>query len=1234
MTNMPVNVSTAQTTLTYPGSGDYLYATADNAGSAGLWYKYSISGDSWSSISLTTGIVNTGATISPGPNNYMYGWAGYLGAGTNFYRYKIHYDNPGVFTSAVINLGNAVTFSTLAYSTTLNGQTISLDARAGNTPTPDGTWTSWQTGISSGGSIAALSGNRYIQYRANFGGSELSLTPTLNSVAINYSSYPSTGDLTSSIYNTGDSKNLITNINWTETGTTTNEIIKFQVRSASSLVGITSASWCGTSITCDGNSYFTVNNSSTALPSNHPLRSDNDDQYFQYKVFISTGGSYTPVLTSVTVQYVVNSPPEFDQTYGTDGLMASQSTTTDATLGLVQISYKVKDLDTDSGTTNPGYVTPSFEYNIGGGWVPITSQYLSVDATTNKSVSEASYTTYSLTWDAKAQIPDSFTSTAKIRVAVNDNEAANNVASTTSSNFVLDTTAPEVSFIIDGTAGTVIFNATDTSDILDYNLSNDSDFSSSTIGYGASSTVNYNPVWSLVEGTTSIFVYSVIRDIYGNTATTTSIGPSKPSVIDIRDVSSASKAQFKEFVLWPVYPSLEAEATFSKYELYRSTDNSSFSLLISITNPSINYYLDETVNGSTTYYYKVRYIDSDNDVSNFTSVVFDLPDGQGGTDSTPPTISSVVISDVKNTSAKVTWTTDELSNSRVDYGTTNSYGTQSSDQSFVTSHTVYLNNLSPDTQYYVRVKSTDVSTNIGTNDNVGASYTFTTVGGPVISGVTTSDLSDNSATIFWNTDTPTDGYVLYGTDPTLATYAEAGSGTIENSSTTPYQHKVIITGLSSEVRYYFKIKSTDEYSNLSLDDNNGQNYNFVTTYDAKPPLISEVDSPVKTANSAVITWKTDELSTSQVEYGIVASTSAGNYAHLTLNSSIPTIYHSMTLSAETNDTLSGTNELSKLTTYYYRVKSTDKAGNESVSEENTFTTPDTGQVIINNYSSGSSGGGGYVLPTKDETAPKISEINFNNITPFGATVVFKTDEDARGLVQYGITDKYGQNNSGIVFEKTHTITLKGLSMGTEYNFIVNAIDKSGNVSFSENKKFKTTFVSQDLGILSKLENNVDQIQQKLEEIIESALPSVNPPFISKPEVDSVGQDFASIVWRTNIKSYGSVSYAEDFDYLKNQKYTDESSNTNDKVVEHRIDLNNLKPNTKYHLSVSSYVFSEAKAKSEDVTFVTKAGDVQAQITDKKKDSFRVVWTTSEPTTLLLSIRKMVVIRPKEDRIQL
>jgi len=87
-------------------------------------------------------------------------------------------------------------------------------------------------------------------------------------------------------------------------------------------------------------------------------------------------------------------------------------------------------------------------------------------------------------------------------------------------------------------------------------------------------------------------------------------------------------------------------------------------------------------------------------------------------DVNPPTISNLSVSDVSQTSVKVTWTTDELSTSVVNYGTTTSYGSTASSSSLVTSHNVELTGLSANTTYHYSVQSADADGNTTeTNDN-------------------------------------------------------------------------------------------------------------------------------------------------------------------------------------------------------------------------------------------------------------------------------------------------------------------------------------------------------------------------------------------------------------------------------------------------------------------------------------------------------------------------------------
>lgn len=95
--------------------------------------------------------------------------------------------------------------------------------------------------------------------------------------------------------------------------------------------------------------------------------------------------------------------------------------------------------------------------------------------------------------------------------------------------------------------------------------------------------------------------------------------------------------------------------------------------------------------------------------------------------------------------------------------------------------------------------------------------------------------------------------------------------------------------------------------------------------DTQAPVISSVASSGITSSGATITWSTNEPADSQVEYGI--NTSYGTLTPLDTN-----------LAQNHSVTLSG---LSVNTTYHYRVRSKDAAGNLAVSGDYTFTTAAT-----------------------------------------------------------------------------------------------------------------------------------------------------------------------------------------------------------------------------------------------------------------------------------------------------
>lgn len=105
---------------------------------------------------------------------------------------------------------------------------------------------------------------------------------------------------------------------------------------------------------------------------------------------------------------------------------------------------------------------------------------------------------------------------------------------------------------------------------------------------------------------------------------------------------------------------------------------------------------------------------------------------------------------------------------------------------------------------------------------------------------------------------------------------------------------------------------------------------FIFIPDMTPPVITNISVTSLTKDTATITWETDEPSDSMVKYG----TDSGNYTETAYNAS-DVIYHSIVLTG-----------LTKNTTHYYVVNSTDPSNNSAQSVEQTFKTFDEITISI------------------------------------------------------------------------------------------------------------------------------------------------------------------------------------------------------------------------------------------------------------------------------------------------
>jgi hypothetical protein len=252
----------------------------------------------------------------------------------------------------------------------------------------------------------------------------------------------------------------------------------------------------------------------------------------------------------------------------------------------------------------------------------------------------------------------------------------------------------------------------------------------------------------------------------------------------------------------------------------------------------------------------------------------------------------------------------------------------------------------------------------GANPDVGADEYAATLPGdvtpPVISSVAADNISGSGATVTWTTNEAADTQVEYG-----LTTSYGNQTTLDTSMVT--SHSAQLSGLSAGTTYHYRIKSRDIAGNLSVSTNH--TFTTSTAPDTIPPLISLIAGGSFTANGATVTWITNESADTQVEYGL--TTSYGSQT--TLNTSL-VISHSAQLSG-----------LTAGTTYHYRVKSRDAAGNLATSADFTLTTT-TGSGLV-------------------------SQFSFNEAT--GTTVV---DQVGRTGAMSGPTWTSGQSGAGLNFD--------------------------------------------------------------------------------------------------------------------------------------------------------------------------------------------------------------------------
>ncbi|MGD0798680.1 MAG: fibronectin type III domain-containing protein [Acidobacteriaceae bacterium] len=356
-------------------------------------------------------------------------------------------------------------------------------------------------------------------------------------------------------------------------------------------------------------------------------------------------------------------------------------------------------------------------------------------------------------------------------------------------------------------------------------------------------------------------------------------------------------------------------------------------------------------------------------------------------------ISNVVASSVTNTSAVITWTTDQPSSSLVNYGFNTSYGLASPlNPALVTAHTVTLTGLAANTLYDFDVVS----------GNTSANFAFATLStSPVLGNINAIYITSTSATINWTTDLPSTALVNYGT-----TTSYGSSSPLNSSMATA--HSVTLNGLSPGTTYNFDVVSAGAANVNST----SANQTFTTAAaGATAPNVGFVASYGYTNTSAVITWSTDSPGNTVLAYG--TSTALGQFAPV-----------QATLSASHGVTLTG---LYPGTTYYFVCESTGAGGATGYSATYSFATTGTPTLV-----------------------PILSNVTSSNLTPSSATITWTTNVPSNSLVNYGTTTSYGFSVLESTLSTNHSVTLTGLAPGTNYVFEAVSASPAGVSTFGAN----------------------------------------------------------------------------------------------------------------------------------------------------------------------------------------
>ncbi|MCA9390137.1 fibronectin type III domain-containing protein, partial [candidate division WWE3 bacterium] len=323
------------------------------------------------------------------------------------------------------------------------------------------------------------------------------------------------------------------------------------------------------------------------------------------------------------------------------------------------------------------------------------------------------------------------------------------------------------------------------------------------------------------------------------------------------------------------------------------------------------------LNPGTTYYYVAKWTDEDGNTGISDELLF--------TTDPAPTVKDVTISSIGLNNAVIKYTTVSATKAKIYYGPTTAFGgaSETTTSPAESTYTTILDSLTDGTKYNFKINTFDTDG----YEYEGTILDFTTIARPQISDVRVQQIVGTAQTailVTWNSNTEISSIVdYYPTDTPTANRTEVDVNRVSG------EHRSIVSGLLAQTPYSLVVRGIDGYGNEATSDIQS----FTTATDTRPPKITnlKVDSSVVSTEGSqpsaqvVVTWDTDEPTTSQIEF---AEGTGTTYSQKTLEDSNLTSNHLVVISG-----------LSPSKVYHLRAVSQDSAGNIGTSVDTVTITP-------------------------------------------------------------------------------------------------------------------------------------------------------------------------------------------------------------------------------------------------------------------------------------------------------